>query len=195
MPWEKQFDEREALFKAGETFHKNGYEATSLVDLLGAMGIQKGSFYATFGSKRQVLLDSLNAYIERFKAHLGPLLMEDDSLAALENHLDMVIAQTTGNCACDGCYLVNMSLEVAPKDEGVQEIVQKSLAGHERFYRQLIQNAIDQGRLAKDLDATATASALLGMVIGMRTLGRAGATKSLIERIGQQAKQLLVRVT
>ena len=41
----------EALKRAGRLFWRRGYEKSSMTALLKAMGIQKGSFYATFGGK------------------------------------------------------------------------------------------------------------------------------------------------
>ena len=51
MPSTKQFDVEEALDRAVDTFWEHGYQATSMCTLLAEMGIQKGSFYATFSSK------------------------------------------------------------------------------------------------------------------------------------------------
>ena len=74
MPWEKQFDQNETLELAMRAFWSGGYEGTSMTELLESMGIQKGSFYATYGSKHQVLIDALEAYVqdrfERFEAIL-----------------------------------------------------------------------------------------------------------------------------
>ena len=54
MPRVKTFDQKEALGKAMELFWEKGYEATSLSDLTTRLNIGKGSFYNTFGSKRQL---------------------------------------------------------------------------------------------------------------------------------------------
>jgi hypothetical protein len=50
------------LDKAVAVFWAKGYEATSMQDLVDAMGIQRGSLYATFGSKQQLFLQSLERY-------------------------------------------------------------------------------------------------------------------------------------
>ena len=68
MPWEKQFDVDAALERAGEAFWANGYEATSVRDLLNTMGIQKGSFYDTYGSKKTAYLMALRQYMQRLAA-------------------------------------------------------------------------------------------------------------------------------
>ncbi len=51
------FDEEKALGKALDLFWEKGYRATSLNDLTIRLSIGKGSFYDTFGSKKQ-LFDS-----------------------------------------------------------------------------------------------------------------------------------------
>ena len=54
MPWEKTFDIDEAIDRATEVFWAKGYEATSLADLIKATGVNKGSFYNAFGSKKKL---------------------------------------------------------------------------------------------------------------------------------------------
>src|SRR6187551_3785824 len=62
----KDFDEEVVLDKAMELFWKQGYEATSLEQLLTAMGMGKGSMYHNFGNKRAVFKLALNKFIKNF---------------------------------------------------------------------------------------------------------------------------------
>ena len=47
MARSKAFNEEDVLDKAVAVFWAKGYEATSMQDLVEAMGIQRGSLYAT----------------------------------------------------------------------------------------------------------------------------------------------------
>ena len=51
MPRPKQFDPDHALEMAMHVFWRQGYKATSIEDLAGAMGINRFSLYDTFGDK------------------------------------------------------------------------------------------------------------------------------------------------
>ena len=75
----REFDSDQALEKAMQVFWTKGYEATSLSDLLSAMGISKSSFYATFGSKHELFLATLDRYGETHGAQLIALLKSNES--------------------------------------------------------------------------------------------------------------------
>ena len=62
----KDFDETAVLDKAIDIFWKKGYEATSLEELLAAMGMGKGSMYHNFGNKREVFKLALNRFNQKF---------------------------------------------------------------------------------------------------------------------------------
>ena len=50
----RNFSEDTVLAQAAEVFARMGYNATSIDDLLGATGLQRGSLYKAFGSKRNL---------------------------------------------------------------------------------------------------------------------------------------------
>lgn len=61
----KQFVREEALDQAVELFWQQGYEATSIQNLVDKMGINRSSLYDTFGDKQQLFLVAMDRYIDR----------------------------------------------------------------------------------------------------------------------------------
>ena len=61
----REFDADTALDRAMMVFWSKGYEATSLDDLCEVTGLSRSSLYATFGSKRSLLLRSVDRYVEQ----------------------------------------------------------------------------------------------------------------------------------
>ena len=58
----REFDPERALEQAMEVFWAQGYEATSVQDLLEAMGINRGSMYDTFGDKHTLFVAAIEHY-------------------------------------------------------------------------------------------------------------------------------------
>ena len=57
-----EFNYKRAVERATKVFWAKGYSASSMRDLLRAMGIGEGSFYNLFGSKNQLYLECLRHY-------------------------------------------------------------------------------------------------------------------------------------
>jgi TetR/AcrR family transcriptional repressor of nem operon len=190
MPWEKQFDRDEVLDRAEQTFWLGGYEATSLETLLDRMGIQKGSFYATFASKHTVLIESLNRYIGQRYASFEEAAAKDPPLEALERHFQEMLKECTGQNASRGCFLVNIALEMAPRDKTIRSMVRRTLQAHQDFYRRLLESARTRGAIPKDYDVDAGAASLLGLLLGMRVMSRAGMPKASIQALHDRALEI-----
>src|SRR5262245_16588443 len=58
----RSFDRDAALDQAMRAFWAHGYEATSIADLTGVMGIGAPSLYAAFGDKRKLFDEVVRAY-------------------------------------------------------------------------------------------------------------------------------------
>lgn len=72
----RSFDEGSAVAAAMTVFCERGYDGTSVDDLVGALGVHRGSLYQAFGSKRGLWLRALRANVEA-------LTSPDDDLTML----------------------------------------------------------------------------------------------------------------
>lgn len=192
MPWEKQFDVDEALERAMHTFWAQGYEATSMDVLLKRMGINRGSFYATFRSKRDVMLRALRRYDARNRDAVMRGIAEGRSpRAAVSMILRGLIDGSRFPQGRHGCFLVNAALELAPKDKDVARIVRRGFAELEDFFAELVRQGQKAGEIPKKLNAAQAGRALMNQLVGLMVQVRAGAPKPMLESLVKQAEQLL----
>src|ERR687891_349404 len=88
----REFDIDEALEAAMGAFWVRGYEATSLADLMQAMGLQKGSIYKAFGDKHALFLCALQRYLDQmYEAQRAMLTGATSPRVALQAWLDQLI--------------------------------------------------------------------------------------------------------
>ncbi|MDQ0889655.1 AcrR family transcriptional regulator [Paenibacillus sp. V4I9] len=79
MPRPKEFDQEIALDKAMELFWQQGYERTSIQDLVEKTGVHRGSLYDTFGDKNQFFLTCLDRFRQVSNHRLFSILDEPGS--------------------------------------------------------------------------------------------------------------------
>lgn len=60
----KEYDENEVVAKAVELFRRQGYDATSVRDILESTGLSSSSLYAAFGGKEALYLAALKAHAD-----------------------------------------------------------------------------------------------------------------------------------
>ncbi|MGP1255371.1 MAG: TetR/AcrR family transcriptional regulator [Kiloniellales bacterium] len=192
MPWEKAFDVEEAIDRATEIFWAKGYEATSLSDLLKATGINKGSFYNAFGSKKQLFTLSLLKYErEQHRAALYRLSQLEDPVAAITNLFDALIAQSLGDEEKKGCLLVNTALDLPNLDEDTGDTVKSGMADIEAFFKQQIELGHQTGAIPKSVNPDVASIGLVALVVGLRVLARGVFSKDQLQAIKSQAIDLI----
>jgi TetR/AcrR family transcriptional repressor of nem operon len=190
MPWEKQFDIEEVREKAMVAFWTRGYDNTSMQELLDAMGIQRGSFYDTFKSKHQVLLEALRRYDSGRRETFSELGRGRSARGIIKTLFQSIAGEAQSDNGRRGCLLVNCALELAPRDAEVAEIVNRAFDETRTFFQSAIERGQETGEIPKTVNARETAQTLLGLLLGMRVLARAGST-SAVKAIAGQAAALL----
>lgn len=58
----REFDREQALLKARNLFWRQGYEGTSMSDLVAELGIASARIYKAFGSKEQLFREAIASY-------------------------------------------------------------------------------------------------------------------------------------
>ncbi len=191
MPWNKNFDVDDTLRKAGETFWSHGYEATSMTTLLDAMGIQKGSFYDTYGSKRDAYLSALEQYSNERFAMFQDIADGLSPVEGLRAQVEAIYDECAGSEGHRGCMMINCALELAHSDTGAQRIVQRAFETHEGMFAARIREGQERGDIDASVDASSTARAMLALVMGMRVYARSGATPATIRTLADEALAMI----
>jgi TetR/AcrR family transcriptional repressor of nem operon len=179
----REFDVDEALQRALEVFWQQGFAATSMQDLVAAMGIQKASLYATFGDKHTLYTTALRRYQQETLDELTEHLAKAASpLTAITEFVDEVVEHTARD-GRRGCLCVNANTELAPHDAEVAELLR---AHHERMESLLaatIERARTLGEIPHQADPRALATFLLGVVVAMNVLGKQRASRRQLQAL------------
>lgn len=178
----KEFEESVVLQKAMELFWKQGYEKTSLNDLVEHMGIHRKSLYDTFGDKHTLFLKTIDFFGEFIKARLkSEISRAETAKEAIEYIFDVTIEGRDDKPS--GCLFVNSVTEMAARDKEVEERTKAAFMQAEHLLADLIRKGQQAGEFSSDYDAEVLAESLHNTLIGIRVLARTSASKEKLHRI------------
>jgi TetR/AcrR family transcriptional repressor of nem operon len=149
-----EFDRSKALNRALVLFWRKGYQATSLADLLNAMGIGRSSLYAAFGDKRSLFVECLDLFSDRTRDVLQRTCAGKPPIEALQDFFERNVVGVDGAGAVRrhwGCMLVNTVLEMAGVDDGLAAHASRRMAGMQRFFEDRLQEAGATAARAEEL--------------------------------------------
>lgn len=169
----KAFDKKEVLEKALHIFWRDGYDATSMQDLVDGLGISRSSIYDTFGDKRQLFLESISTYRQGSSEAL---------ILFLKNHphpkkafcqmLEGSMKETTSDKERKGCFMTNAAVELAAYDEEIRSI---SIENKERVihaFVEAIRRGQKIGEISKKYPATQLAEFIYTAYNGLQVVGK-----------------------
>lgn len=180
----KAFNENEVLDKAVEVFWEKGYEAASMQDLVNAMGIQRGSLYATFGSKQQLFLKSLDRYAEKVVKKLLEILESKESaIGSIEQFFAQLVEHLLTGGVLRSCLVTNSAIERGLRDEETREKVRYLLEVLKAGFYQTLLRAQQQNEIYVDMDIEATAYYLTNSMQGLLVMGKVCSDRAVLENI------------
>lgn len=151
---------------ARRLFWRQGYNATSVAEILHEAGVNSGSLYHFFPTKQDLLLAVLDWYV----ANLGPeivepaLSRESDPVAQVFAIMDRYRQALVATDLTYGCPIGSLALELHEPDPPVRERLARNFAGWCDGVRRCLEAAGD--RLPHDLDRAALAQLVLSVMEG-----------------------------
>jgi TetR/AcrR family transcriptional repressor of nem operon len=167
MARKREFDEVEALKQAMQLFWVQGYEKTSMDDLVNHMGVHRKSIYDTFGNKHELFIKAL----EYYKTAIGQQMLQH--IANKESALNKIKAlfdfsMWSNEEQAKGCLVVNTAVELSLHDEVIAQIVRTNFDETEKVIYQILQQGQTTGEFSSQLDLAVTTKFIHNALIGIR---------------------------
>ncbi len=162
-----------------DVFWNQGYQGTSLPDLLQATKLSRGSLYAAFGDKHGLFLLALDRYIEqalaRVDADLDP---REAALAGVRACISGYVERTSGVNGKRGCLVVATAMELSAHDVEVERRIRRFFRAMEARLTAALTRAQTAGELAAGVEPATAARMLLCLFEGLRVVGKSSPNRA-----------------
>lgn len=165
------FDREEKLVMAMELFWHQGYEATSVADLVSHLGINRFSLYNTYGDKLSLYRESLKYYLDQYSQPKLKPLAENEGIDGLLIYIDRFVAIQREQKY--GCFLQNAILEKIVSDEVVKEQCDRLFDGMQAAFCQSLAYSKAHGELIEGVEPLKVSRFIMMQLQGIRVLGKA----------------------
>ncbi|MNC00684.1 HTH-type transcriptional repressor ComR [compost metagenome] len=169
MARSKEFDVDNVLGKAMTIFWQQGYEKTSMQDLVSGMGIHKRSMYDTFGDKHTLYMKVMERYAEITSAKMENRI---EGLSSAKEAIRLLFEMTVHREGIEpkGCLLVNTAVELSNHDPDAAAKVNDAFLNTERLFERLLRHGQESGELPRSFEPADIAAYLHNVLVGLRVL-------------------------
>jgi len=162
------------LLKAYELIYLNGYQATSIDDILASTKVTKGAFYYHFKNKEEMGLAILQEILcPRFMNQMFQTFhLEVNTREAIYIMIANLLSDNEFMKFNQGCPLSNLIQEMSPKHAGFSDILAKLTQEWQHLIVLNIELGKKTGFIKVDAQAHAIALFVISSYWGVRNFGR-----------------------
>jgi TetR/AcrR family transcriptional repressor of nem operon len=186
-----EFDRTKVLEAAMKLFWARGYAASSLPDLLQAMGIARSSFYASFGTKRKLFMECLELFGDRTLAIVDEDVRRLPAAALPRAFFEATLLDVSQRKANQGCMMVNTVLELADVDAELNQLATQKLRAIENAFALAFEQAQQEGELNSTRSPAELASLVMTINLGLRVQSRQNQTRQQLKPIIENSLSML----
>lgn len=165
---------RNILQNAFELIYKNGYQATSIDDILSSTSVTKGAFFHHFKSK-----DEMGLALIREIMHPGmkemlvkPLENDEDPTEAIYDMMKGLLINNSFFNVKYGCPAVNLIEEMAPLNKSFNNALSVIMAEWQDAIRKTIENGKARHKIRKEVSHQQVAWFVAAGYGGIRNMGK-----------------------
>jgi TetR/AcrR family transcriptional repressor of nem operon len=171
------------LDAAMRLFWRQGYEATSVQDLMESMQLSKSSLYQAFGNKKQLFLRCIERYhritMSEMQARLARCRTGRDFIS---DTLYQVVSLDNEPAKPRGCLVTNTATEFFKLDSAIAISVRKALSDYQSVFMAAAVKGQADGSIRKDWDPDVLSQYLVTSMSGLRTMDKAGIERSVLRQ-------------
>jgi AcrR family transcriptional regulator len=182
----REFDEQEALDKALSVFWTQGFDGTSIDDLVHATGLGRASLYNAFGDKERMFARVIDHYLDRIAASEVPIADDEPVEHALSAIFDERLRALCPKSGPKGCFLL-VSGTAGGTPAFAQEALTRSIERTAEALEALLRRGQKRGEVDRKADSRELARFLLVVLHGISTSARAGVPASDLRKVAHDA--------
>ena len=188
----KEFDTDAVVGKAIDVFWSKGFEATSIQDLVDAMGINRGSIYDTFGDKAGLFEAAIQRYqIDAPSQRLLDKAQTGNPREEIEIFFNALLARNDYPDRQRGCLITNSITELSARDKKMAAHFKAGVKRLEDAFFSLVRRGQETGDIAPWRDPRALARSLLASAQGLIVISKVDPGQDTLADIAATALSLL----
>lgn len=183
MPRPIEYNRDEVLQKAMRLFWLNGYERTSVRDVLDSTGFNRHSLYEEFGGKDGLFKEVLEYYKDNIAAQvIKPLMAADSDLDTIREIFRQRAAHDQKQL---GCLFTNTANSKQCIDSDLYELNKSYNRKVEKALQNCISHAQQKGQVPADKDVKLLARFVATVFHGLSPMSKLGVTKNETVTFGE----------
>ncbi len=169
MPKSVLFDREEVINKVMRLFWRKGYNGTSMQELVDATGLNRSSFYNSFGDKFQLFEEALTSYQRMQNDKIEKISTGSTSpVESIKQLFYEVRDEIVTSIENNGCFISNCTSELSNEDPRIRNFLVKNMEGVVKRFESLIKEAQKLGEIDTSRDPRALALYLFSSLQGLR---------------------------
>lgn len=178
----REFDREQALLKARDLFWRQGYEGTSMSDLVAELGIASARIYKAFGSKELLFREAIASYENHEGGFADRAFSKESSVrVAIKRLLDDAVALYSRTDLPQGCMVVSSASSVSDENSGIKDWLAEHRLQRTQGMIDRLQTAVATGELPPETDADALGDYFAAFLHGLSVQARDGVSRARLE--------------
>lgn len=178
----REFDREQALLKARDLFWRQGYEGTSMSDLVAELGIASARIYKAFGSKELLFREAIASYESHEGGFADRAFGEESSVrVAIKRLLDDAVALYSRTDLPQGCMVVSSAASVSDENSGIKDWLAEHRLQRTQGMIERLRTAVATGELPPETDADALGDYFAAFLHGLSVQARDGVSRARLE--------------
>jgi len=173
---------RKIVEAAAPIFNQQGYEGSSLNDLMEATGLKKGGIYRHFANKEELAAEAFDyTWDAAWNARLLQVDEKENGIQKLKQLIANFVEYRSP--VAGGCPILNTAIDADDGNPVLRARVEKALRTWLRRIMSIVKQAQEKGETRPSVDAKSVATIIVAMLEGALMMSRLQRNEEALRRV------------